>query len=58
MKVITYEFALAIARNLRSEDGENTEYDRALLEFLYDAFGPTREEVAADLGVTLGRLYK
>lgn len=43
-----------IARDLRSEDGENPEYDRALVEVVGDFFGYTsdhRGEVEKLLGI-------
>ena len=43
--------AVAAARSLRSETGENPEYDRALVEVLSDIFGGTREEIASEIGV-------
>ena len=37
---IEYQKALAIARSLKSEDGENNEYDRALRDFIVELFHP------------------
>lgn len=38
-KNATYELAIAVAADLRSEQGENYEYDRALCEVISDMFG-------------------
>ena len=35
----TLAHLVAIAQDLKSEDGENPEYDRALIELIRDAFG-------------------
>ena len=45
--------ALAVAQALRSEDGENPEYDRALCELIADIYGLTKFEVANALGISL-----
>jgi hypothetical protein len=45
-----------LARGLKSEDGENAEYDRALVELVTDAAGLAMEsmgEIAARIGITL-----
>lgn len=45
---------VAIARDLRSEDGENPEYDRALIELVCEAAGLSMDDrmsVAARIGV-------
>lgn len=46
---------LAVAQALRSEDGENPEYDRALCELTADLYGLTKFEVANALGINLER---
>lgn len=43
-----------LARDLRSEQGENKEYDRALVELVTDALGVSMEfksEIATMLGI-------
>jgi len=53
---ITIELLFDLARGLRSEHGENPEYDRALVELCTDAAGESMEqkpEIAAQLGITL-----
>lgn len=39
------------AMHLRSEDGENPEYDRALVELTSDLTGLTREQAIAAIGI-------
>lgn len=39
------------ASYLKSESGENPEYDRALVELVRDTAGLTRDEAAAAIGV-------
>jgi len=47
---------LAAAQSLRSEDGENPEYDRGMCELIaYVAADVTRFEVAGALGIALKR---
>lgn len=49
-----HERLLHEARALRSEDGENPEYDRALVELVTFASGGTTDDLprtAADLGI-------
>lgn len=50
----TAEWAKAIraARSLKSETGENPEYDRALVELLWDMFGGEREHIEQELYTT------
>jgi hypothetical protein len=36
---VTLDLAIKVAQELRSEDGENPEYDRALVELIRDMFG-------------------
>lgn len=43
---VRYESLLAIARGLVSEDGENFEYDRALIEVCLEAGGFPLTEVS------------
>ena len=58
MANVSYAEALVIAKRLKSEDKENPEYDRALLEYLYDAYGlRDKEDIADDLGLDLKSLY-
>ena len=53
----TYLSLVQTARSLKSESGENPEYDRALVELLSDVFYVDRKQVAADVGVDLCKLY-
>lgn len=52
---ITFKNLVETAKALRSEDGDNKQYDRALCELVGDAMGTTQEgypQVAAMLGVS------
>jgi hypothetical protein len=46
---------IKLARDLKSEDGENPEYDRALVELITDAAGMTMEygrpTIAEQIGI-------
>lgn len=55
--VISVSALLEAAQNLKSEDRENPEYDRALLELVSDATGLSKEETAEHLGIPLGHVY-
>lgn len=48
--------AFDIAWNLKS-DKSNPEYDRALVEFLYDAYAFSREVTAKRLGISFKYIY-
>lgn len=53
-EVIKTEALIQCAINLRSDDGENKEYDRALCELVGDALGTTQEgypAIASILGI-------
>lgn len=54
---LTYEDAVRICKTLQSESQENVEYDRALVEFLWDAFDVSRETAAASLNIPLWYVY-
>ena len=54
---LTYKAALVEAQGLQCEAGENSEYDRALMELLHWGYGVPKEQVAKDMGVTLQYLY-
>ncbi len=54
----TYTEAIVIAIGLVTEDGDNPEYDRALVELIWDLFGVDRATVAKDLGLALDDLYR
>jgi len=57
MANVSYAEALVIANRLKS-GGEIPEYDRALLEYLYDAYGVRdKEDIADDLRLDLKSLY-
>lgn len=43
--------ALNAARGLKSEHGENSEYDRALCELISDVYGLSREGIARELEI-------
>jgi len=45
------------AQNLKSEDQENPEYDRALVELVMDSCNLSREEAAARLEIPLDYIY-
>ena len=55
-KTVTVERLIKLARDLKSEHGENSEYDRALVELVTDAAGLPmnggKEQVARLLGIT------
>lgn len=62
MNSLLYQDALKIAVDLKSEHGENREYDRALLEYLWYAYGDdrlrNREDIASDMKLDVVSLYK
>lgn len=45
------DVAFEVASRLTSKDGENPEYDRAILELLQDLYGGSREEIASILSI-------
>lgn len=47
----TYQDAIVAARGLKTEDASNPEYDRALVELIFDLFGSNhdRDEIQKDL---------
>ena len=55
---VSYARATLEARNLKTEDNSNPEYDRALVELIWDMFGVDRATVAKDLGLALDNLYR
>lgn len=53
----TYQQILATGKNLLSEDGDNPEYDRAIVELIRDSFPVELETVIADLNLQPEYLY-
>lgn len=47
-------YLIEIARGLRSEDGENPEYDRALVELICHAYGLESDSSRAHIAETIG----
>ncbi len=59
MERVSFREAIEAARELKSEHGENPEYDRALVELIRDLFNPgvdsddSREIIEVAIGVVL-----
>jgi hypothetical protein len=54
---ITRAALIREARSLKSEHGENPEYDRALVELIYwTTGGRSREAVAREVGIWLAEM--
>lgn len=49
--MISYYSAVKEAHQLKSADGENKEYDRALVELISYLYDMERPEVASDIGI-------
>lgn len=47
--LVSYQTMIETARNLASEDRDNSEYDRALTELIANCFGIEKDEVTKDV---------
>lgn len=59
-KTVRLTNLVSLAKDLKSEEGENIEYDRALVELVNEAIGYTQEDLprtAILLGISIKNSY-